>query len=173
MLPHCGTVKRRFLALFLAALAGLAGGCKPAASDPLLPTEVQPRLATIKIYLGPREITAEVARTEWQQRCGMMFRTNIGENEGMIFLLPQPMQASFWMKNCPQPLSAAYIDPQGTIEEIHPLQPQDTNPVVATSGNIQYVLETAQGWFERNGITTGAVITTEKGSLGQTFWGKQ
>jgi uncharacterized protein len=161
-------MKRSFMALILAALTALAGGCKPADG---LPTSAQPRLPTIKLYLGAQEMTAEVAQTEQQQECGMMFRTNMGSNEGMIFLLPQPMRASFWMKNCPLPLSAAYIDPDGTIEEIHSLQPQDTNSVAAAAGNILYVLETPQGWFQRNGVTTGAVITTEKGSLAKTFPG--
>ena len=137
-----------------------------------MPTNAQPRLPTIKLYLGPQEMVTEMAETERQQMCGMMFRTNMGQNEGMIFLLPQPMQASFWMKNCPLPLSAAYIDPEGTILEIHALQPEDTNPVMATAHNIEYVLETPQGWFQKNGVTTGAVVRTEKGSLAETFSGR-
>jgi uncharacterized membrane protein (UPF0127 family) len=156
-------------------VAVLAGGCKPsdapvvAPGQSALPAEAQPRLPTIKLYLGPEEMVTEIARTERQQECGMMFRTNMAENEGMIFLLPYPMRASFWMKNCPLPLSAAYVDADGTIVEIHALQREDTNSVVAAADNIQYVLETRQGWFARHGITAGAVITTEKGPLKQVF----
>lgn len=159
----------------------VTGGCKPSSdappaastsTDPLLPTSALPPLPTIKLYLGAQEMIAEMALTEWQQRCGMMFRTNMGTNEGMIFVFPRPGRASFWMKNCSLPLSAAYIDPEGTITEIHPLQPNDTNNVVAATANIQYVLETPQGWFQKNGITAGAVITTKKGSLPKTFFGK-
>ena len=181
-MPHCETVKRCLPAaiLILAAAVGLAGGCKPNGTAPValtsgapwLLTNAQPRLPTIKLYLGAQEMVTEVAETGRQQMCGMMFRTNMGENEGMIFLLGQPMQASFWMKNCPLPLSAAYIDPEGTILEIHALQPQDTNAVLATAHNIQYVLETPQGWFQKNGVTTGAVVRTEKGSLAETFSGR-
>ena len=175
LLPHCERMKRCFIAWLLAAV--LAGGCKPsdapvaapASGQLALPTEAQPRLPTIKLYLGAEEMITEIARTEQQQECGMMFRTNMPENEGMIFLLPYPMRASFWMKNCPLPLSAAYIDANGTIVEIHALQPQDTNSVVAGAYNIQYVLETPQGWFARHNITTGAAITTEKGPLKQVF----
>lgn len=181
-MPHCERMKRCFMAVILAVVTALAGGCKPASSPApvapasgglLLPTNAQPRLPTIKLYLGAQEMVTEIARTEWQQHCGMMFRTNMAENEGMIFLLPYPMQASFWMKNCTLPLSAAYIDAEGTILEIHKLEPGDTNPVVAATGNIVYVLETPQGWFQRNGVATGAVITTEKGSLAKTFSGKE
>jgi uncharacterized membrane protein (UPF0127 family) len=90
----------------------------------------------------------------------------------MIFVFPQPMQAAFWMKNCPESISAAYIDPNGVIQEIHHLEKNDTNAVVAASSNIQYVLETSDGWFRRHNVTTGMVIRTEKGSLQETFFGR-
>jgi uncharacterized membrane protein (UPF0127 family) len=88
----------------------------------------------------------------------------------MLFVFPQPMQAAFWMKNTLVPLSAAYIDPEGTILEIHDLQPLNTNAVVASSFHIQYVLETKQGWFARNNVNTGMVVQTERGPLQSTFF---
>jgi uncharacterized membrane protein (UPF0127 family) len=104
-----------------------------------------------------------------QEQTGMMFRTNMAENEGMLFVFPQPVQASFWMKNTILPLSAAYISPDGTILEIHDLQPQDTNSVIAETDNVQFVLETRQGWFKRNNIGAGTVISTERGPLHKVF----
>ena len=47
----------------------------------------------------------------------------------MLFVLPVPQRASFWMKNCPESISAAYISPDGVIQEIHHLEKNDTNPV--------------------------------------------
>ena len=73
------------------------------------------------------------------------------------------------MKNCPESISAAYISPDGVIREIHHLEMNDTNPVVAATDNIQFVLETGDGWFARHNVSTGAVIRTEKGSLAETF----
>lgn len=73
------------------------------------------------------------------------------------------------MKNTSVPLSVAYIDPRGVILEIHDLQPHNTNSVVAASDNVQYALETSQGWFERHKIQPGTLIRTEAGSLQQTF----
>lgn len=131
--------------------------------------QAQPQLQTIKIYLGPKELNTELALTDQQRMAGMMFRTNIAETEGMLFVFPYPHQTGFWMKNVTVPLSAAYIDSQGAILEIHDLEPGNTNPVVAGSDRIQYVLETAQGWFPRNGVNTGAVIRTDRGSLAETF----
>ena len=100
----------------------------------------------------------------------MMFRTNMAESEGMIFVLPMPQRAGFWMMNTILPLSAAYIDPDGQILEIHDLQPHDTNSVNAATDNIQYVLETPQGWFKRHNIREGTVIASEKGTLRKTFF---
>ncbi|MGI8965979.1 MAG: DUF192 domain-containing protein [Limisphaerales bacterium] len=171
----------RLVILFLAT-ATIFVSCQPAKTippknktqpnsplEPSVPIETQPKLNTIRLYLGAQEIVAEMALTGEQMQSGMMFRTNMAEKEGMIFVFPYPQRASFWMKNTSLPLSAAYIDPEGTIQEIHNLQPHHTNPVVAHSENIQFVLETRQNWFQRNNVSTGTVIRTEKGTLKNTF----
>jgi len=166
--------------LWVLSLAGaaLCAGCNkspspaaPVASDPGDPTEAQPKLQTMKIYVGPQEMTAELALTPMQQHTGMMFRTNMDPNAGMLFPLPVTQRASFYMKNCPYALSAAYIDPDGIIQEIHKLEPFNTNPVEAASANIRFVLETPQGWFEQHHIGTGVAVATERGPLLQTFFG--
>lgn len=148
-------------------------GSAPAAAAgemPGEPTAAQPRLHTLKLWLGAAELNTELALTEMQMRTGMMFRTNMPETDGMIFVFPRPHQAAFWMKNTIVPLSAAYIDPEGVILEIHPLQPHDTNPVAAATDRVQYVLETPQGWFDRHHVSTGAVVRSESGTLRQTFF---
>jgi uncharacterized protein len=162
--------------LAASAWAGCAGGCKKPASPaaalptvPGLPTQAQPKLQTMKLWLGAEEIEAELALTGVQQQTGMMFRTNMAENAGMLFVLPMPQQAAFWMMNCPLPLSAAYIDTEGVILEIHDLQPHDTNSVAAASDRVQFVLETPQGWFGRHHVTTGMLVRTEHGPLADAF----
>jgi uncharacterized protein len=168
------------LALAIAVLAGCEAGCRktelPAAepeAGPGLPTAAQPKLQTMKLWLGAEEMVVELALTPQQQQTGMMFRTNLAENAGMLFVFPAPHRAQFWMKNCPLPLSAAYIDPEGVILELHDLQPHNTNSVVASSERVQFVLETSQGWFGRHHVTTGMVVRTERGSLMETFFGKR
>ncbi len=113
---------------------------------------------------------AELALTPQQVRTGMMFRTSLAENAGMLFVFPIAHRASFWMKNCPLPLSAAYIDPEGVILEIHDLQPHNTNSVEAASERVQFVLETNQGWFGRHHVMPGTVVRTERGTLLETFF---
>jgi uncharacterized membrane protein (UPF0127 family) len=103
---------------------------------------------------------------------GMMFRTNMLENQAMLFVFPNAEPRSFYMLNCTVPLTAAYINPQGVIEEFAKLDPGNTNGVPSRSWNIQYVLELPQGWHERHNISTGAVVRTERGSLRETFFGR-
>jgi len=141
----------------------------PPSVDDLLPTHAQPKLPTMKIYLGAEMLDAELALTEEQEMTGMMFRTNIQETDAMLFVLPVPQRASFWMKNCPESISAAYITTDGTVQEIHHLEQNDTNSVVAARDDIRFVLETKEGWFGRHNITPGTVMQTEKGSLADTF----
>jgi len=161
--------------LVLAALAGGLTGCKKpeAAKKPsledTLPTHAQPKLQTMKIYLGPETLDTELALTPMQQETGMMFRTNILDTDSMLFVLPYTMRASFWMMHCPESISCAYIDQDGTIQEIHHLEKNDTNAVLSAYPNIRFVLETSDGWFARHNIGTNTVITTERGSLAQTF----
>jgi uncharacterized protein len=165
------------LGLVIAAWGGCTGGCQKTASPaaepgagPSLPTAAQPKLQAMKLWLGAEEMLVELALTAEQQRTGMMFRTNLAENAGMLFVFPAPHRASFWMQNCPLPLSAAYIDPEGVILEIHDLQPHNTNSVVAASDRVQFVLEANQGWFERHNVRPGIVMRTERGSLQETFF---
>jgi len=167
----------KFITLLLAAT--FWAGCQKSADvapapsvDDLLPKQAQPKLPTLKIYLGAETLDAELALNDQERMTGMMFRTNILETDAMLFVFPRPFQAKFWMKNCPESLSAAYIGPDGVIEEIHHLEKNDTNAVVAATDNIQYVLEVKDGWFARHNINTGTVIRTEKGSLQETFFQK-
>jgi hypothetical protein len=99
----------------------------------------------------------------------MMFRTNIQETDAMLFNLRYPQQAGFWMKNCPESISVAFIAQDGTIREIHHLEANDTNTVASATDDIVFALETKEGWFARHNIGTNTVICTEKGTLEETF----
>jgi uncharacterized protein len=135
----------------------------------LVPTHAQSKLPTMTVYMGSQTLDAELALTEKEQIIGMMFRTNIQETDSMLFVLPSPQRASFWMKNCPESLSAAYISSSGVIEEIHHLEQNDTTPVVSSNEDIQFVLETKDGWFGRHNVDIGSSVSTARGTLSETF----
>ena len=168
------------ISLLTALILGMGMGCEnstvtpsPAPDAAAAADQPQPKLPTLKLWLGPHEMTAELAITPKEKERGMMFRTNMAEMEGMLFVFPGPHRASFWMKNTVLPLSAAYLDPEGVIVEIRELKRLDETGVTAGSDNIQYVLETTRGWFERNRVGVGTVIRTERGTLRETFFRRQ
>ncbi len=134
-----------------------------------LPTQAQPKLPTMKLYLGAEALDAELALTPQQEETGMMFRTNIQETDAMLFDLQVPQRANFWMTNCPESISAAYITTDGIIQEIHHLEKNDNVGVIAARDDIRFVLETKDGWFARHNIGVGTLIQSEKGPLADVF----
>jgi hypothetical protein len=132
----------------------------------------QAKLPTLKVSVGSEEMVAEICRKPVEIATGMMFRTRMAENEAMIFVFSNAEPRNFYMRNCLVPLSAAYIEPDGKIAEIIDLQPGDERGVQSRTGNIQFVLEVPQGWFKRHGVTNGALIRAEQGTLLETFFPK-
>lgn len=170
------SVMNGFLAVIFVLSVGAFAGCRnekpvPPPSPANTPgTGVpQPRLQTIDLLIGPHQMKTEVALNQKEHNTGMMFRTNIAEFEGMLFVFPAPTRTGFWMKNTLIPLSIAYINANGSILEIHDLHPHNTNTVLAASANVQYALETAQGWFHRNAVMPGDQVRTSKGTLAGMF----
>ena len=112
-------------------------------------------LPAITISVAGKAVTAEVADEPQERVTGLMFRKNLASDSGMLFVMPEPEHAAFWMKNTTLPLSVAYINESGLILEIHDLRPLDEKPVPSAFSNIAYALEMEQGWFARNGILAG------------------
>jgi uncharacterized protein len=176
-LPQFHAMNCFALVLFAASLMlmGCGGSSAPAASATRQPHpagQPQPKLPVIKLWLGAHEIIAEQAVSRPQIEAGMMFRQEMAENEGMLFVFVEPHRASFWMRNTLLPLSCAYIDPEGVILEIHDMKPLDESSITAGSDRVQYVLEMNHGWFERHHVKVGTVVRTERGTLRQTYFGR-
>jgi hypothetical protein len=137
-----------------------------ASSEPVYHlSRAQTGLPRAKLLVGPREIQSEVCITLAQISTGLMFRESIGPEETMFFVFGEPHERSFYMKNVKFPIAAAYIDSEGIIQEVVQLKAFDVTPVPSKSNQIQYVLETAPDWFERNGVGVGAKVATAVGSL--------
>ena len=141
----------------------------PHAASEFNPVRAQPRLQTMKLYIGAEVVTTELALTRDEVQTGMMFRKSMPEDEAMLFVFAVPHRVSFYMRNTTVPLTAAYMDSEGTILELHDLQPLNETPVPAGVDNIQFVLEMNQGWFKRHNINPGVVISCETGRLRDAF----
>lgn len=110
---------------------------------------------TITNSLGKKIVmTVEIADTEEKRQLGLMFRSRMGNNEGMLFDFGQETTSGFWMANTILPLSIAFIQADGKIIDIKDMQPLDRTGVGA-SGPYRYALETNQGFFAANNIVPG------------------
>lgn len=136
----------------LAALvsSGLLLACFAAAAQ----AGPQARLETVQLSAGMHLIRAELAVTPAQQATGMMFRTEMGTNEGMLFVNADSGVRCFWMRNTLIPLTIAFIAEDGTIVNLADMKPQSDESHCSTAP-VRYALEMNQGWFAKRGIKPG------------------
>ncbi len=137
-------------ALALTALAPLAAAQGSAGTPQNLPA--------ITLQAGMHNIRAAVAQTPEQRQTGLMFRREMAQHEGMLFVFEQASPQCFWMKNTPLPLSIAFLADDGTVVNIADMQPQVLDSH-CSSKPVRYVLEMNQGWFAKRGIKAGSKIT--------------
>jgi uncharacterized protein len=138
---------RRLIARFALALALAAA---PALAQ-------QPPLPTVELGAGMYLIRAEVADTFSTRMQGLMRRTSLPPNGGMLFIFDEAGTHCMWMKNTLIPLSVAFIDAGGAITNIADMQPHSEESHCA-SRPARYALEMVQGWFAQRGIRAGAQL---------------
>ena len=121
-------------------------------------TTLETTIITIHSAQGPVSIEVELARTDEERSTGLMFRTELEDGKGMLFIFEIDQILSFWMKDTQIPLSIAYIAYDGTIIDIRNMQPYDLTPV-HSSRSVRYALEVPQNWFSRVGIQEGDIVS--------------
>jgi uncharacterized membrane protein (UPF0127 family) len=126
----------------------------------------QLNLPRVKLTAGMHQIDTQVAHTPEQRATGLMFRREMPQHEGMLFVFEQPAGQCFWMKNTLLPLTAAFIADDGTIVNLADMKPQTTDSHCSAKP-VRYVLEMNQGWFAKRGIKAGAKLG------GQPFEGRK
>jgi uncharacterized membrane protein (UPF0127 family) len=137
-------VRQLVLALVLAAAARGA-------------TAQQPALRTVELGAGMHLIRAEVADRDATRSVGLMRRTSLPPNGGMLFVFDEDAIHCMWMKNTLIPLSVAFLDAQGAIVNIADMQPHSEQSHCAARP-ARYALEMTQGWFAQRGIRAGAQL---------------
>jgi uncharacterized membrane protein (UPF0127 family) len=105
-----------------------------------------------------RAFTVELAQTSMQQAKGLMFRTELADNAGMIFPFPEPRMASFWMKNTVIPLDIIFVRTNGTIESIAENTIPYSTTQVASGEPVGAVLELRGGLSAELGISAGDTV---------------
>ena len=141
-------MKRALITLFFSGLALTA----------LAQNTPQTNLPRIKLQAGMYQIDAQVAQTPEQRSVGLMFRTEMPQHEGMLFVFEQPAKQCFWMKNTLLPLTAAFVADDGTIVNLVDMQPQTTDSHCSDKP-VRFVLEMNQGWFAKKGIKASSRLS--------------
>ncbi len=138
-------------ALVCALLLGAQAGCDNAPSV---------------VFEGAEGIKAgfrvEVADTVEKRRWGLMYRSELGADEGMLFVFPDEKARSFWMKNTPLSLDMIFMDRRRRVVGIiHDAVPFSTRSVGVGLPS-RYVLEVRAGLARRKGIVEGDVARFER-----------
>jgi uncharacterized membrane protein (UPF0127 family) len=124
----------------------------------LLPACSQRPEVVIHSARGPVTVQVEIADTPDTRARGLMYRSDLGANAGMLFMFPNESDQEFWMKNTPLPLDMVFIGKQrrivGVIREARPFT---TNPLRVGVPS-RYVLEVNGGFCARHSINTGDAV---------------
>ena len=111
-------------------------------------------LQRLALSAGMYRIDAQVAQTPEQRQTGLMYRKEMPQPEGMLFVFEQPGVQCFWMMNTLLPLTAAFVADDGRIVNLVDMKPQTTDSHCSEEP-VRYVLEMNQGWFASKNIRKG------------------
>ncbi|WP_426957555.1 DUF192 domain-containing protein [Muricoccus radiodurans] len=146
-------IRRSLLAL--AALLPVAAAITAGAQDgpqPRLPTEP---LAIVTRDGTRHEFQVEMALRPEQQMIGLMFRPQVGPNEGMLFDWGQPRESAMWMRNTITSLDMVFITQSGQVLRIAERTVPLSLATISSGGPVRATLELAAGTAERLGIRVG------------------
>jgi uncharacterized protein len=155
-------MRTSIIALFLLTLllagcgsSGTGASASPGAESTGTASEL--RTVTIDSSAGGKvEVRVEIADDLPEQERGLMERTALGEDRGMLFVYSDEEVRSFWMKNTLIPLSIAYMDANGRIVDLQDMKPLDDDPPHYVSAEpARYALEVNKGFFEEHGVKVG------------------
>jgi uncharacterized membrane protein (UPF0127 family) len=141
--------KIQIIIFLLAVSAGIFSTATPAQQNIGLPT--------IELKTGIYRIQAELADTPKAREIGLMNRTSMPANSGMLFVFEQKAGHCFWMNNTKIPLSIAFIADDGKIVNIEEMQAETTNNHCPKAA-VRYALEMNKQWFSERVIAPGTVI---------------
>ena len=110
---------------------------------------------TIVSANGPHRFNVEVAETPAQMEQGLMFRTSLAPDAGMLFIYPQPTVATMWMKNTLIPLDMLFVDIRGRIVNIRQRAVPQSLDVISAAAPVRAVIELNGGTAARLGIEPG------------------
>ena len=122
-----------------------------------LAQSINSSLPIIELKTGIYRIQAEIASTPQARQVGLMNRTSMPTDSGMLFIFDQKATHCFWMSNTKIPLAIAFIADDGKIVNIEEMQAETLNNH-CPKAPIRYALEMNRQWFSQRAIGPGGVI---------------
>lgn len=113
------------------------------------------------LSLGLYRIEAEVADTPQAREYGLMGRTHLDANAGMLFVFDEPRAYCMWMKNTLVPLSVGFFDADGRLINVEEMKAR-TEDSHCAKGLATYALEMNAQWFSKHGIEPGEKLERAK-----------
>lgn len=152
--PLCGPrALRGLLSLCAWAALWLAPGC----GDEV---QLAPAVDTSRaeLLVAGRKVTVELALDSPTRTLGLMHRTSLGDDQGMLFIFPDVEARVFWMRNTLIPLDIAFLDDEGVVINIEEAPPAVEKPGFHSRRPARFVLELNRGWSQEHGLLPGQSI---------------
>jgi uncharacterized protein len=137
----------------------------PTGPDPNCPADPtgNPALRHARVVFEPSgaKLTVEVAEQDEHRMRGLMYRTSMADDHGMLFVFEHPSVQRFWMKNTCIPLDMLYIAEDGLIVGIEENVPTMNTNTYSVGCPSLYVLEVNAGWCRKNAVKPGQRVRME------------
>jgi uncharacterized membrane protein (UPF0127 family) len=122
----------------------------------------QPKLRTapliIETVTGAHRFSVELALSGPERERGLMFRENMGEDEGMLFFFPRDEAISMWMKNTKLALDMIFINADGTVAQIAENTAPQSLAIISSHAPVRAVLEVRAGTARRLKAEPGNLV---------------
>lgn len=138
------------------AAALLAAGCTGRPPETSVPAKTVSDWFPIKV--GGQVVQMQIALNPAEMSRGLMERRDLGPDQGMLFVYPEPQPMSFWMRDTPLPLDIGFFDRDGVLRETYAMQPFDEAPIRSRDQRLQFALEMNQRWYHEHGVRPGAQL---------------
>lgn len=156
---------RRLPAVLAASVLASACGASPGSSVPPAATPTAAAAGPAAVLPSGARYSLELALTPEDQAQGLMYRENLPDRTGMLFVFPEDAPHHFWMKNTMIPLDMIWMDASGRVVYVSANTPPckaDPCPTYGPDGNVRLVLEIAGGLAAKEGVAVGSTIQLER-----------
>ncbi len=148
-------MNRRILLATLAVLPAVALAQYAPAPDVAQPELPKEKLVIVTKDGQRHDFNVEMAISPTQQETGLMWRTTVPADGGMLFDWGQPRDSTMWMRNTVAPLDMVFINPDGTIRHIAENTTPRSLAQIPSGGQVRATLELAAGTAARLHLRVG------------------